>query len=174
MAIVVCSLSWFISFAAGYKVIFWLAQHSVPAPSGVLCLFSSSVIILLFITLLNGRGIGGFLLSWIPDSIAAYRSTLCCYTHRFILSSFVILLPPCGAPLMLCIINVTVSSLVFSVWFHEVLVGISSLFAVCFVLCIQFFHSALGYSAARLKNDCELLIVFGTNSTICSLTFSSN
>ena len=102
IVIVAYVFSLFSSCAAGYNVILLFVHISIPAPSGVLCLFSLSIPMLLYSCLVYGCGMWGFLSSYIPDSITYMTSILFLYDIFLIFPSLFIWFFPYGIPLILC------------------------------------------------------------------------
>ena len=100
IAIDVCIFSKLSSLVAGYSVALLFAQVTMPAPSGVLCLYGFSFYMLLYNYLLKHLGMCGFCSLYIPDSIITYMSMLFLFTRFIILSSFSILLFAYGIPLI--------------------------------------------------------------------------
>ena len=99
IVIVAWILSLFSSWIVGWRMNLPLAWITVPAPSGVLCLYGLLSIILLFSILLNARGSIGFFSLYPPDSRNAPTSIFSYYISFSISSPFPALFPPYGSPL---------------------------------------------------------------------------
>ena len=113
------------------------AYITVPAPSGVLCLYGLLSIILLFSILLNTRGSIGFFSLYTPDSRNAPTSIYSYYISFSISSSFPALFPPYGSPLAFYIsmlIDATSLNPLFSGTFMSKFVSVM----FCPVLCMVF------------------------------------